>query len=70
MKRRTMIATTAIFALTAAMLFAGVANAQQPTTATAQNWGGDGHNWGGDGHNWGGDGHNWGGDGGYQHWRR
>ena len=56
MKRRTMIATTAIFALTAAMLFAGVVNAQQPTIANAQNWGGDGHNWGG--------------DGGYQHWRR
>ena len=69
MKRSTMIATSAIFALTVAMLFAGVANAQQPIAATAQNWGGDGHNWGGDGHNWGGDGHNWGGDGGYQHWR-
>jgi len=36
MKRRTMIATTAIFALTAAMLFAGVVNAQQPATATEQ----------------------------------
>ncbi|HYA60491.1 MAG TPA: hypothetical protein VED16_00230 [Candidatus Acidoferrum sp.] len=55
MKRSTMIATSAIFALTVAMLFAGVANAQQPIAATAQNWGGDGHNWGG--------------DGGYQHWR-
>ena len=78
MKRRTMIATTAIFALTAAMLFAGVVNAQQPTTATAQNTYGVtpqvlGHNTAagndasaygyGYGHNWGGDGHNWGGDG-------
>ena len=31
-----MIAATAVFALTAAMLFAGVVNAQQPTTATEQ----------------------------------
>ena len=37
MKRRTLTATTVIIALTAAMLFAGVVNAQQPATATAQN---------------------------------
>jgi len=83
MKRRSMIATTAIFALTAAMLFAGVVNAQQPTTATAQYrgygyWGGyPGYgNWGGyPGYgNWGGyPGYgNWGGYpgwGGYHYWR-
>jgi len=71
-----MIAATAIFALTAAMLFAGVVNAQQPTTATAQYrgygyWGGYG-NWGGyPGYgNWGGyPGYgNWGGYPGYGNW--
>ena len=36
MKRRALTATTVIIALTAAMLFAGVVNAQ-PATATAQN---------------------------------
>jgi len=81
MKRQALAATTIIVALTAAMLFAGVASAKQPTTATAQdrgdhNWGGNpgwgGHpGWGGYpgyGHWWGrpGWGHWW---GGYQHWR-
>ena len=46
MKRRTMIAATAVFALAAVMLFAGVVNAQQPTTATAQ-YNDYGHWWGG-----------------------
>jgi len=37
MKRQALAATTIIIALTAAMLFAGVASAQQPITATAHN---------------------------------
>ncbi len=37
MKRRALTATTIIIALTAAMLFAGVVNAQQPATATTHN---------------------------------
>jgi len=37
MKRQALAATTIIVALTAAMLFAGVASAQQPMTATAHN---------------------------------
>jgi hypothetical protein len=36
MNRKTVIAATAVFALTAVMLFAEVVNAQQPVTATAQ----------------------------------
>ncbi|MGB8310773.1 MAG: hypothetical protein WCE81_02780 [Halobacteriota archaeon] len=72
MKRSTMIAATAVFALTAVMLFAGVVNAQQPVTATAQYkdygyWGGH-PGWGGYGHWWGGH-PGWGHWGGYHHWR-
>ena len=77
MKRRTMIAATAIFALTAAMLFAGVVNAQQPTTATAQYrgygyWGGyPGYGyWGGyPGYGYWGGYPGYGYWGGYHHWR-
>ena len=68
MKRRTMIAATAIFALTAAMLFAGVVNAQQPTTATAQ-YRGYGY-WGGyPGYGYWGGYPGYGYWGGYHHWR-